>query len=330
VREVARQLWGSIDGKTVTEHGYGKGKVYWGKPMTEILAALKLEPDVRFLNPRDAQGNALTFNPDAPNGNNPVLVGADRKGWGLNWCHRRAAGADIYFVTNQEYFVVETEVSFRVSGRVPELWNAETGVIEPATGWRIENGRTIVPIRFDPSGALFVVFRKPGTKAAALPPKPVETAVDLGGPWTVRFGSREVQLEAGSWAAQADEDIKFFSGTAVYTKRFTLLAAKRAWLDLGDVGNLARVKLNGKDLGIAWKAPYTIEITPAAVAGENTLEIEVTNTWFNRLVGDSAKPPEKRSTHLATNAFDRTRISPSTPLLPAGLLGPVRIRQVRV
>ena len=311
VQQVADQVWGKIDGKTVTENRFGKGRVFWGKPMTEILAAIGAAPDVQFNKlVETATGKPVVVNADAPSGTNPVLVGEERKGWGMEFCHRQGQGLDIYFLSNQEYFPVSTEVSFRITGRIPELWNPETGTIEEIPVWQEQNGRTVIPMNFDPSGAVFVVFRKASAGADPVVEvaggKPVaskglrlrktaaglETWASETGEWTLKMKSgKSVPVKANVPAPvslgrrmerefsgqgtprsrcdcrpargpnHSDEDVKFFSGTATYSKEFTITAAqkaagKRLYLDLGDVQNLARVRLNGKDLGVLWKAPY--------------------------------------------------------------------------
>ena len=132
--------------------------------------------------------------------------------------------------------------------------------------------------------------------------------------------------------------MKYFSGTATYRKTFTVPAermgaGRRLVLDLGDVQNLARVRLNGKDLGVLWKAPYVIDVTAAAVVGTNRIELEVTNTWFNRLAGDVGKPTEQRVTWAGAagrgfggGGAPGAAAAPTVPPLhPAGLIGPVRI-----
>jgi hypothetical protein len=134
--------------------------------------------------------------------------------------------------------------------------------------------------------------------------------------------------------------VEHFSGTATYRKSFALPAARivtgqRLLLDLGDVQNLARVRLNGKDLGVLWKAPYVVDITADAVAGTNRIELEVTNTWFNRLAGDAGKPQEQRVTWAGATgrgffgggggAAAAGGPPAPPPLLPAGLIGPVRV-----
>ena len=155
---------------------------------------------------------------------------------------------------------------------------------------------------------------------------------ELAGPWRVRFlagrGAPEEALfpELVSWTDSEDEGIRHFSGVAEYTVRFTAPAAllesdSKVELDLGRVAGVARVTLNGEELGIVWKPPYAIDVTGRLKTGENELRCEVANTWHNRLVGDSGLPPEERITR--TNI--RGPFRPDTPLLESGLLGPVRL-----
>jgi hypothetical protein len=381
VKQVAAQMWGNLDGKTATENRVGKGRVCWGKPLKDVLTTIGVAPDVEFTKLAEtATGKSVVVNMSSPKGTNPVLVGAERKGWGVEYLHKQGKGFDFYFLTNQEYFQVSTEVSFRVTGRIPELWHADTGRIADAPVWREQGGRTIVPLDFDPAGSVFVVFRKAATgadpvasvsgaeglrlqrtaagletwasangewtlKTKAGRTLPVTASgipapMAITGPWNVTFPlkgkPKQLDLEAGSWANHSDEDVKHFSGTATYRKTFTVPAARKAagrrlLLDLGDVQNLARVRLNGKDLGVLWKAPYVIDITADAVAGTNRIEIEVTNTWFNRLAGDVGKPPEQRQTWVGAagrgfGAGGAAAGGPSPPpLLAAGLIGPVRV-----
>ena len=262
------------------------------------------------------------------------------------YLHRQGQGYDFYFLSNQEYFPVSTDVSFRVTGRIPELWYADTGKIVEAPVWREQGGRTIVSLDFDPAGSVFVVFRKASTAASGgkglrRPAAGVPAPIVLGGFWNVTFPlkgqPKQIDLEAGSWTSHSDEDVKYFSGTATYKKTFTVPAERkgvgqRLVLDLGDVQNLARVRLNGKDLGVLWKAPYVIDVTRDVVAGANRLEIEVTNTWFNRLAGDTGKPQDQRVTWAGAagrgfGAGGAAAGGPPVPppLLPAGRIGPVRV-----
>ena len=164
-------------------------------------------------------------------------------------------------------------------------------------------------------------------KVAAIAP-----AIDLTGTWEVAFtpnwGAPEranfATLE--SWTQRPEEGIKFYSGKAIYRKSFSLpdsafrIPHSALFLDLGEVRDLATVRLNGRDLGTLWLAPWRLDVTSALKPGENQLEVEVINPWNNRLVGDAALPPAKRLTTLML-----ATVKPTAPLLPAGLLGPVRL-----
>lgn len=133
VKSLAKKLWGKCDGKTITEHTVGKGRVTWGKPLEQVFGELNLPPDFLFQS-RDADSDIV-------------------------YCHRQLGDTDIYFVSNQRQHFDQPECSFRVTGKAPELWNAENDIIQPAPVWREEGGRTILPLQLDPSGSVFVVFR---------------------------------------------------------------------------------------------------------------------------------------------------------------------------
>ena len=253
---------------------------------------------------------------------------------GLTWTHRAAPQLDIYFISNQLDSARTIDLSLRVAGRQPELWDAVTGETRPATDWKTENGRTILPLHLDRNGSMFVVFRQPTAQQSAhtgpnwLEVKPVQT---LSGAWQVRFDeqaggpAQPVSFpQLTDWSKNADAAISHYSGTAEYRQTFKWKPAKgpqqRIYLDLGQLANLAEVQLNGQPCGIAWTAPYRLDVTDALQKGDNQLRILVTNTWANRLIGDHALPTAQRRTWT-------TAPSPAVgkPLLPAGLLGPVTL-----
>jgi beta-galactosidase/beta-glucuronidase len=157
------------------------------------------------------------------------------------------------------------------------------------------------------------------------------TPHEITGPWTVQFDPKWGGPESAvfdqlvSWTQRPEEGIKYFSGTATYRKTFDLpetlrRPGQRLTLDLGDVKNLAEVRLNGKKLGILWAMPFRVDVTDAIKPAGNDLEIEVVNFWPNRIIGDQFLAPEKRFTR--TNIRKLTK---DTPLLDSGLLGPVRV-----
>jgi hypothetical protein len=314
VRAIASEVWGAVDGRSLTEHAYGKGKVYWGLPLDEVLAREKTTPDFRNSRP----------------GIDTTLV----------WIHRRTPEAEIYFVANQKDRPEDLVTSFRVEGREPELWQPVTGAIEPA-GYSAAEGRTTVPLHLDPYGSVFVVFRRSaGAPSRTIPPATSTALATVDGPWSVTFppdwgAPPQVTLQRlGSWTDSPEAGVKYFSGTATYAKDVQVPAAwlkpgARLMLDLGDVKELAEVSVNGKPVGIVWTPPFRADVTGAVHPGANHFEVKVTNLWTNRMIGDQELPPEKRFTFSTYDPYDKTspfgRRTGPNQLIPSGLLGPVTL-----
>ncbi len=321
VKETANQVWGDVDGIQVKERKVGQGRVICGRGIMEILAADGLKPDF-----------GLT----------------SAKGADIGFIHRATAAADFYFLANRKAIPEKVEASFRIEGRQPELWNPVSGERRDLWQFSVKGGCTIVPLEFEPDGSMFVVFRKKiedqgpktdgGRQVNFAELKPVQ---QIAGAWSVQFDPQwfyPVEGLAGDaakgslvfekledWSMRPEEAIKYFSGTAVYRKTFDLDSKienqhAKIYLDLGTVKETARVKLNGKDLGVVWCAPWRVEITDALKPQGNRLEIEVVNLWPNRLIGDVGLPGEQRRTKTNVNYYNQKR-----PLLPSGLLGPVRM-----
>jgi hypothetical protein len=167
----------------------------------------------------------------------------------------------------------------------------------------------------------------------------VPTAVSIAGDWRVNFPSSSrtpvVFSELLSWPAHSDPAIRYFSGTATYTKNFTLepIANYQLLLDLGTVHDLVEITLNKTDLGVLWKPPFIVDITRAVRAGNNQLELAVTNTWRNRLMGDHDKAENERTTFVVPMLRKGKPWLPGEPgdeLAPAGILGPAQIRILRI
>lgn len=254
----------------------------------------------------------------------------------LDWIHRRDGDTEIYFVANLASEPAAAEVFFRVAGKQPELWDAVTGDIRELTEWRSEDGRTVVPLVFEPRQSWFVVFRKTTHARDSRGPAnfpPLQPLAEITGPWHVSFdpqwgGPQQVAFDTlDDWSKRAENGIKYYSGIASYKKTFDLPQAvpqdpsSRIYLDLGSVKNIASVKLNGRDLGVVWTAPWRLEVTAVMRRDTNELEIKVANLWPNRLIGDAGLPPEKRLTVTNVQTYDT-----SASLLPSGLLGPVTLR----
>ena len=411
----------------------------------------------------------------------------------LRYIHKQLGETDLYFVANGRPQSIEAVASFRVTGRVPEFWHPDTGIIEPAAFYEEKDGLTRLPLRFEPSGSVFVLFR-PGTlkgdgavglgcgsssivpapvpsgkievtKAVygvpgdskrtrnvlarvkklldagdlrfnvtrmadgddpafmvvktltvdytvngqrftatgqdgqeielALPPAPeraadlmrlpdgklalrarkggsyqVERASGTGsivdvppvpaplaipGPWRLSFTPGKAAPEPVvlhqlvSWSDHPDAAIRGYSGTATYRTRFEVPAAlvgpsRRLTLDLGQVEVMASVKLNGKDLGVLWKAPYSVDVTGVVRPGSNELEIGVVNLWINRQIADESLPEDSERNPDGTlkkwpdwvnqgkpsptgrQSFTSWRLWKKTDKpVPSGLIGPVRL-----
>lgn len=297
---IAAELW---DG------GAHEGRVIGRLTIAQAMAMIGASPDFTYTKPRE--DTSLAF------------------------VHRLLPEGEVYWVVNGNTRWEKLEASFRISGKTPELWHAETGLVEPAS-YLIANGRTVVPLRLAPDDAVFVVFRKPAAEPARALPDRVETElVKVAGPWEVAFqpgrgAPATARFDAlSSWSESADPGIKYFSGTATYTGSFDVpahwfVSGTRYWLDLGNVKNLAEVKVNGTPLGTVWKTPFRVDATEALKPGPNTLEIKVANLWVNRLIGDKQPGVTKAITYTAVEFYKA-----DSPLLPSGLLGPVRVVGVK-
>ncbi len=384
IHRIVADLWGNCDGVSVTDHVIGQGKVFWGKPLNDILASLGLPRDFAFASSDD---NAK-----------------------ICFKHRAMQTADIYFVSNQRDEPATVECKFRIAGKVPELWHADTGVMETAPIYRETDGMITVSLQLDPAGSVFVIFRTPviadhaisathRTPAGAYARDTVATNVELsaksdrlllnawspgdyeiktanGGiltasiislpepiilneKWDVRFPANlgapaSIELaKLVSLSRHADPGVRFFSGTAAYTRGFIidaqmLVPARDLYLDLGMVKNIAEVKINDLDLGILWKPPFRVCVTPALRPGNNTIEVRVTNLWANRLIGDEQLPddckwvqvpdrgmrlkewpawlienkprPSRRIAFATWKFYDKNE-----KLLDSGLIGPVKL-----
>lgn len=297
-RRLADEIWGAGE----SPHSHGKGSALPRQSIADALNALGIAPD--FL----------------PSNGHPDL----------RFVHRAVAESDLYFVANGSDQPLTISARFRVSGREAELWHADTGAIEPAS-YRLDGASTLVPLALQPHEAVFVVFRKPAAAAERAIPRLSETVLgEIDGPWAVSFESGPCAPSptsfAGlaSWSESPDPRTRFFSGSATYRKTLTMLAGSHAgdrlWIDLGSVKNIAEVSLNGKPLGTVWKPPFRVDATAAAKPGDNLLSIRVTNLWVNRLIGDAQVQAATRCTFTAKPVYKA-----GDPLLPSGLLGPVRL-----
>ena len=383
LKSLSNDLWADLDGKQKNELTLGKGRVFFGVQPDYVLGKLKCEPDFRVRK----RGNDML----------------------LKYIHRKTETEDIYFISNQS--PVPTNITFaaafRISGRVPEIWNAENGMISDAPVYQEAEGKTVLPLSLENSGSIFIVFRRPSTQphlveatwsptnlakataydliqdngriflsapsagmltATAMDGKAMSVTIpepppaqDISDNWRINFPTGlgapdSLNLpKLASLSEQGEDGVKYFSGTTTYRRTFSLdsrLVGKsnRTRLNLGEVGDLAQVIVNGKNFGTYWHSPYSVDITDALKPGENQLEIRVSNRWINRLIGDDKLPPDcEWNQHGELGGFalaknipnwvttsgksptGRITFSPckawkgDTPLSKSGLMGPVEL-----
>lgn len=370
LRAVVARMW--KHGHAMAEYQIGKGRLFTGMTIAEVLDRCGIIPDFGFESASPATR--------------------------LDFIHRATDEADIYFIANPFAFdsindykfryitdlpdrYESVECKFRVTGACPEIWDPMTGEIRTVTNFREENGYTKFPLTLDPEGSLLVIFRrneKPAVRVffgkdvesfanvvterplayvrdgrlvvevsdagqgKVVYPSGYERAVvidrnaetlELNGTWKVSFdpawGGPEAPVEMRelkAWNESEDPGIRYYSGIAVYRLDFRLAKSQiiqcGVYLDLGNVLELARVRINGKEIGICWKPPYLLDVTEFVRKGNNSLEVEVVNMWVNRLIGDARLPREKRYTHTNITKFEH---ADDSSLRRSGLLGPVRV-----
>jgi hypothetical protein len=294
------EMWGDKNAKQRT---YGKGKILSGMTIDEALKTLDIAPDVNI----DAK---------------------------IIYAHRTTFDREIYFVANQSDETVRLSPEFRVVGKQPELWNPVNGKRRVLPTFECKAATTVVPLQLEPRESMFVVFSGKGNpKSSALSNNfpTLKTFLEITSPWTVKFESDNIKRgpsepvvfnKLQSWSLHKDPHIRYYSGTAVYSNIFTLDSKPDGVIsiDLGKVGVMAKVKINGQYSGGVWTYPYRVDITDAVKTGDNAVEIEVVNTWANRFIGEQSLPEEKRIVKSLHNNWNT-----SSPLQEAGLLETVKI-----
>lgn len=345
---IADELWGKGE-NGVKE--VGKGRVYWGKSIGEVLQAENITQDV-------------------------VVPGE----LGINWIHRRTDDADIYFISSRNEKAVDVSLSFRVANAYPLIWDAYTGEKQEAKVWGKQGGRTNVAVSLDPNGSTIVVFphgnKTPKVSKVEFEGKTILSAesgwfrvhetnglpkVDFHGDrmyatqsgtyilhgeggakkvdkvvkesalnqgWTAKFNAgwdtpESVDIETlKSLVEMEDDAIRHYSGTITYSKMLDYKKdGSQTILDLGDVYNIAELWCNGEKVATRWAPPYTFDVTDKLTNGANKLEIKVTNTWRNQLIYDNQRPKEKKKTWTTNGPKPE-----ETELEPTGLVGPVVLR----
>jgi len=287
----------------------------------------------------------------------------------IKYIHRSMGSTDIYFVANTSRNSGRATCSFHVTGMQPELWDPVTGTMRNLPEFEIINDKTFVPLKFDDAQSFFIIFRNNALKTNAAQGSnfpSMKEVLTIKGPWQVTFDSiwggphGPVTFKVlEDWTNRSEKGIKYYSGTATYKTGFNVpsgkITGKKAvvYLDLGVVKHIARVLLNDKDLGVVWTAPWTVNL-PAGLLKEkgNKLEIQITNVWANRLIGDEQEPADcewlfpglyedsggylkefpdwflKNQPRPSENRYCFTTwnyFTKDSPLVSSGLLGPVRV-----
>jgi len=280
----------------------------------------------------------------------------------IRYIHRSLPGREIYFISNRTDQKVKDVCTFRDGTMDAELWDAVTGEIRTLDGVYAAEGGISVPVELGEYQSYFVVFnsglsmkekgeRRKEKENVDFPD--METVLELGGPWKVSFdtawgGPGMIVFDTlADWTARPEPGIRFYSGIARYSITFDYpgerydLMRNQFYLDLGKVYNLARVRLNGKEMGTVWTAPWRIRTSGALQKKGNRLEIEVSNLWINRLIGDEAQPwdgveegkwpdwlLEGRSRPTGRYTFTTHRFyKAGDTLAPSGLMGKVTIQK---
>jgi hypothetical protein len=325
VKALAAKIWGTCDGKSVLSNKYGKGTVYWGKTLKQVLRELAVPCDLE-------------------------ITGTNNSDHHIDYIHRQTGTDDIYFVSNSKPQSEKINCIFRVDkDRVPELWDAETGLIQRKLEYtKVENGIRI-DFTMDPLASRFVVFRKESTgkndaglgydlqfgfhqNRGSIP-----DPINISDNWNIKFnpamgGPQAYHLDSlKSWSDIGDEGIKYYSGSATYERDFNfgmedLTKETEAFAVFGDIQEMARVLVNGHDCGIVWTIPYKAKITPWLKKGNNTITVQVINTWNNRIVGDLRNPDKKP--FASTNG--KIKFNKNSPLLKSGMMGKAEIQFLNI
>jgi hypothetical protein len=307
VKAIAGSIWKKVPAGKLMQWKVGKGTVIQGPYTESSFEAIGVTKDLAAV---DTDGKPAKD---------------------IAWTHRKGNGFDIYFVSNQQKEARGVVASLRITGLVPEIWDAVTGEQKAAEVYTFKNGCTKLPLYLPANGSVFIVLRKQ-TTATEEYARDIGIAVDtVRSTWTVTFDPTKggpaqpvVFEQLKDWSTNDNNAIKYYSGTAVYTTTFDYTAAlknnARYWLNVGRIANMGTIYVNGIACGVVWTAPYQVDIKKALRAGKNELRIEVTNTWFNRLKGDMLLPEKERITRTNAPFWAKDK-----PLLPAGLLGPVTV-----
>ena len=282
-----------------------------------------------------------------------------------NVLHRQLDDAEVFFVHNPSKESLNKRFEFKATSATPQLWDAEEGIIRKIHSFEVSAQGTTVDITLNPDQSVFVVFPHKCDYENLVQPNYElrgERGEVVKGPWSVTFQPKldkafEMTFDELVDFSHSDApQVKYFAGTATYRKSVNIDVAslqsdKKILLDLGQMNDIAEVWVNGKHAGVAWYPPFVVDITSCLKSGENQVEIAVSNNWANRLIGDEQHPadfewgldrgeelgramksfpdwfvnnqPRPSSGRKTFNIWYYYR--PHSALVPAGLVGPVKI-----
>jgi hypothetical protein len=303
-QRLADRLWG--DGNQ-RNRVVGTGHVFSGITAAEALQELGVQPDWNYSN--------FTF---------------QQADW-LWLTHRSTDSVDIYYLVNRRNVRTTLPLTLRATGKTVEAWDPVSGQTSPVT-FTTTGGRTALTVDLGPVDSVFLIIAKGTAGSGTAPTVSTRQIGSVEGGWDVAFQAdrgapASTHLDSlGSLTNSTDAGIRYFSGTATYTTTFAAPAdwtklGGRIVLDLGEVHDIAQVSVNGADAGIVWRDAYQVDISDALRAGTNSLQVAVTNSWYNRLVGD-AQPGATKIAYVQPSLRGFTA---TTELLPSGLVGPVHI-----
>ena len=352
LKEITERIWGSEKihaGIIIRQYGNGRiisgQKVYSEKYGGQSKAdSLVLYPDYEF-----------TSGILRENGIRPDFVSGGK----IRYTHRTLSDTEIYFISNRTGSAVRDTCIFRDGTENAELWDAVTGDFYSVRTLVNLDGMISIPVLLEPFQSCFIVFNKSGSAVGGKALKlnsfaGRKTVRNLDGPWNVVFDTiwggpaKIVFNKLTDWTARPEEGIKYYSGIASYSKNFDFpeylqFSSSELFLSLGSVKNLARISLNGKDLGVLWTSPWQVRITDCIKEKNNNLKIEVANLWINRLIGDEMKPYDGienskwpdwllNGTQRSSGRYTFTThhyYKKGDPLSESGLIGPVRIETTK-
>ncbi len=305
VRKIAASLWGNVDGVHVKSARVGKGMILSGMEMQEALDMIGVVPDCKFAR------------------EDPAL-----------FIHRTLPDGEFYFISNQSDQTILVQPEFRITGKRPELWSPVHGTTRTLPAFKQNTKTTVVPLKLEAFESQLIIFRKhadkPGSDEMASNFPEGKPIGEFKGTWTVSFDhsrrgpSKPVEFRSlTDWTLSANDSIRYYSGTAVYRSTLKLPeipVGKRILLNLGRLTAMAKVRINGKEVGGVWTAPWQVDITSAARQGTNEVEISVVNNWMNRLIGDQKLAVEQRPTWSPVIPYNA-----ESALQPSGLMGSVSV-----